>query len=218
MADIGPNSDRAIWELRGFRALVGELTNFVWQSDITGEPVGDSSGWEKFTGQTRDQITSGGWAEAVHPEDRAHVLEVALSAIVGQVPWQVEGRLRRHDGVWRHMVAYGVPVRCDGGVVHGWIGSCQDVTERKEAENSLARLNQDLEARVVKRTLALTEEIRRREDAQRALLLSQERYTLVENPMRDGIWDLDLISRKNLSLAILESGARLCRERILRHV
>jgi len=49
----------------------------------------------------------------------------------------------------------------------------RDVTERKLAEAALARLNADLERRVADRTRALEAEIRRREDAQAALIQAQ---------------------------------------------
>jgi len=49
----------------------------------------------------------------------------------------------------------------------------RDVTERKQAEAALALANSELEQRVADRTRALEAEIRRREDAQDALIQSQ---------------------------------------------
>ncbi len=49
----------------------------------------------------------------------------------------------------------------------------RDVTERKRTEALLARSNVELEQRVAERTKALEEEIRRREEAQAALIQAQ---------------------------------------------
>lgn len=49
----------------------------------------------------------------------------------------------------------------------------RDITERKQAEDMLARSNAELEARVEQRTKALEEEIQRREEAQAALIQAQ---------------------------------------------
>ncbi len=49
----------------------------------------------------------------------------------------------------------------------------RDVTERKRFETELARANSELEARVADRTRELQQEIRRREEAQTALIQAQ---------------------------------------------
>ncbi len=49
----------------------------------------------------------------------------------------------------------------------------RDVTERKRIETELARINSELEMRVAERTRELQSEIRRREEAQAALIQSQ---------------------------------------------
>ena len=53
-------------------------------------------------------------------------------------------RLRRHDGEYRWMLDNGVPrVGADGAAV-GYVGSCVDIHERKELEESLAERTQQL--------------------------------------------------------------------------
>ncbi|MGI9403404.1 MAG: PAS domain S-box protein, partial [Hyphomicrobium sp.] len=54
-----------------------------------------------------------------------------------------------------------------------YMAMVRDVSERKQAEDMLARTNADLEARVEQRTKALEEEIQRREKAQAALIQAQ---------------------------------------------
>jgi hypothetical protein len=48
--------------------------------------------------------------------------------------FQVEHRLRRRDGVYRHMLVRGVPIRDAAGNIREWIGTHNDITDRKAAE------------------------------------------------------------------------------------
>ena len=79
-----------------------------------------------------------GWLDAVHPDDR-EATPTAWAARSWQTgsTYTIEHRLRRADGVWRHMAATAVPILDDDGSVREWVGSHADITERKEAELEL---------------------------------------------------------------------------------
>jgi signal transduction histidine kinase len=47
--------------------------------------------------------------------------------------YEIEYRVRRHDGEYRHFVVRGVPVTEEDGSVREWVGACTDITERKAA-------------------------------------------------------------------------------------
>ena len=51
--------------------------------------------------------------------------------------YEVEYRLRRHDGVYRYFMARGVPVFKEDGSIREWVGTCIDITERRKAEQTL---------------------------------------------------------------------------------
>jgi signal transduction histidine kinase len=53
----------------------------------------------------------------------------------------MEYRLRRHDGVYRWIVDYGVPRFDSSGAFCGYIGSCIDITDRRSTEESLQELS-----------------------------------------------------------------------------
>jgi PAS domain S-box-containing protein len=63
--------------------------------------------------------------------------------------------------------------KLDAGDERIYLAVVRDVTERKQAEALLARSNAELEERVMQRTTALQEEIRRREETQAALIQAQ---------------------------------------------
>jgi signal transduction histidine kinase len=58
--------------------------------------------------------------------------------------FQMEYRLRRHDGQYRWLSAIGVPRFNPDHSFAGYIGSCTDVTEHKLAEESLADMGRKL--------------------------------------------------------------------------
>lgn len=75
---------------------------------------------------------------SVHPEDLDKV-EAYGAALTEQQPFRVDYRLRRRDGAWRWMLDTGQPHSASGGSFLFYVGSCIDITERKEAEDARIR-------------------------------------------------------------------------------
>ena len=122
-----------------FRSLALASSHLVWTISADGRALEEnpSPSWRLFTGQTSDEVKGLGWLEALHPDDRARVREIWERAVESKTIYDAEYRLRRRDGEYCWMLAKGVPMRdFDGGVL-GWIGTCTDITERKEAEAAL---------------------------------------------------------------------------------
>jgi PAS domain S-box-containing protein len=74
------------------------------------------------------------------------------SSFEQRLPFRLEYRLRRYDGQDRWLLAQGLPRFTPDGSFLGYIGSCIDITYRREAEDELRRLNDTLEERVAERT------------------------------------------------------------------
>jgi PAS domain S-box-containing protein len=96
--------------------------------------------WLEFTGRTLQQELGNGWRENVHPDDRQHCLDTSLRAFLKQEKFNMEYRLRRHDGEYRWLLDEGSPRGNSQGQFIGYIGHCLDITERKEAEKKNAKL------------------------------------------------------------------------------
>ena len=129
-----------------FRTLTESSAAIIWTASPQGEFTAEQKQWMAFTGQSAEATKGGGWLEAVHPEDRARTEAAWSRALAGGGAYQVEHRLRRADGEWRHMAVHGVAVRDDDGQIREWVGSHTDITERRLAEEALAAARDAAEA------------------------------------------------------------------------
>ena len=93
-----------------------------------------NKGWLEFTGRSPAQEFGNGWAEGVHPEDLDHCLQVFGTAFDAREPFRMEYRLRRKDGEYRWVLDSGTPRFDASGAFIGYIGSCLDIGDRKQAE------------------------------------------------------------------------------------
>src|SRR3954468_11802415 len=57
-------------------------------------------------------------------------------------PYDVEYRVRRHDGTYGWFKTRGVPIRDNNGNIVKWCGSCTDITDGKRAEEALRESEQ----------------------------------------------------------------------------
>jgi PAS domain S-box-containing protein len=120
-----------------FRDLADQAPVLIWMSGTDAGATYFNRGWERFTGRPASQDLSLGWVELVHPADREHTLRAYHAAFARREPFSVEYRLRRHDGEYRWMTGNGSPwCRADGGFA-GFVGSCHDVTDARQARELL---------------------------------------------------------------------------------
>lgn len=116
-----------------YRILVEACSVMIWRAgtDATWSYVNET--WRAYTGRTQEQEAGDGWAECVHPEDLDRCRTQYLESFAARRAFEMEYRLRRHDGVYRWIFDRGVPFHANGEFA-GYIGSCVDVHERKETE------------------------------------------------------------------------------------
>jgi diguanylate cyclase (GGDEF)-like protein/PAS domain S-box-containing protein len=120
-----------------FRLIADSVPVMMWLTDPNGEATYHSRLWLEVTGQTETESLGAGWSRAIHPEDRASVLELFRTKTAQRVPVQLEYRLRRADGSWAWVIDTGAPRLAPDGGLLGYAGSILDVTERRLAESAL---------------------------------------------------------------------------------
>ncbi|HWB85303.1 MAG TPA: ATP-binding protein [Bryobacteraceae bacterium] len=112
----------------------------IWISGSDQRATFFNRGWLDFTGRRLDQELGFGWAESVHPGQRADCLTGYSSAFEDRRLWEAECQLRRATGQYRWMLFRGAPRFSAERVFDGYIISAADITELKTAqEASLAR-------------------------------------------------------------------------------
>ena len=149
----------------------------IWRADLEKKCNYFNKVWLDYAGRTMAQEYGDGWAEGVHPDDFDRCLRIYVSSFDQRVPFEMEYRLRRHDGVYRWIFDRGVPYTDDHGEFLGYIGSCVDVTERIEAEERDRALvaEKDAHAATAKRRAELEEMNERVRASEKALRLREHR-------------------------------------------
>lgn len=127
-----------------FRTMADSAPVLIWVADTDGLCSYVNRAWLDFTGRTQQQEPSGGWLEAIHPEDAGRFSEALLSP--DHPPFRMELRMRRADGAYRWLLTTGVPRVASGDLFTGYIGSCIDITDRLQAETELKRAKEAAEA------------------------------------------------------------------------
>ena len=117
------------------------------------------------------------WRDAIHPDDRARTEQAVQEAARDGGEINVEYRTIRPDGGERWLLSRGRPFHDASGQVKRYVGIVMDITDRKQLEENLQRLNRELENRVAERTAQLSAEVaerRSREAELRNLWLAVE--------------------------------------------
>ena len=121
-----------------YRSLVEATSAIVWTLPASGlADKSEQPSWTAFTGQSTDQIAGWDWLDAIHPDDRSHTVQLWSAAVAARSFYQIEYRVRRHDGEYRNMLTRGVPILAGDGEIREWFGTCIDITDLKRVEDAL---------------------------------------------------------------------------------
>lgn len=119
-------------------ARLETLTNaseaLLWTSGTDGMCDWVNQRWLDFTGQPRDEVVGSGWTTHVHPDDLPDVVRAYEDAREARVPYSSEFRLRNAAGEYRWLLEQSYPRYDADNRFIGYICSCVDVTDFKQAE------------------------------------------------------------------------------------
>ncbi|HTV24452.1 MAG TPA: PAS domain-containing protein, partial [Polyangiaceae bacterium] len=174
---------------RHFRALAESLPQFVWTCEGSGPCDYLSPQWVAYTGIPEKEQLGSAWLNQIHPDDRAYTITSWNSAAVEGGIFDVEFRIRRHDGVYRWFKTRATPLRNDKGRVVKWFGSNTDIQDLRDARDVLQQLNLSLERRVEERT----QEVR---SGHRALEAVTRQLAAAQRLNKVGSWELDVATRE----------------------
>ncbi len=137
-----------ITELKRAHRAVAESVSFYEQTlesipgmTFTNKPDGScdyiSRQWVEFTGVSAEAQLGDGWVSVLHPDDRERAFHAWRTAISGHGAYDLEYRVRRHDGVYEWFKVRGRAIRDGTGEIARWLGTAVNVNGLKETEAAL---------------------------------------------------------------------------------
>jgi PAS domain S-box-containing protein len=172
---------------RHFRALAESLPQLVWTCEGSGPCDYLSPQWVQYTGVPENEQLGSAWLNQIHPDDQADTIATWNRAATEGGVFDMEFRIRRHDGVYRWFKTRAEPLLNEKGRIIKWFGCNTDIQDQRDARDKLQQLNQTLERRVEERT----EEVRA---AHRALQAVTQQLVAAQRLSRVGSWELDVPS------------------------
>jgi two-component system CheB/CheR fusion protein len=132
-----------------FKTMADSAPVLIWMSDANGKAVFFNKAWLEFTGNSLEQQLGDAWLESIHPEDRDLCDETLCNVSNESQPIEIQFRIRGIAAQYYWMLGRQVPRFNNDGEIIGYIGSCIDITEIKNAKEQLYRANYQLEKNTI---------------------------------------------------------------------
>lgn len=129
---MGPNHSIPPDDISG--VITHYTPGMIWLSGLNKTFYYFNDSWLQFTGRTLEQEMNDGWMDGIHPDDLQNCTGIYGAAFDLFEEFQLEYRLRRHDGQYRWILNKGVPYYQPDGSFAGYIGNCMDIDDLLESE------------------------------------------------------------------------------------
>ena len=130
MASANTTSKQAI----DIRLVIDTIPALVWCNLSDGSNEFLNKRWHEYTGLSAEESYGSGWQTAIHPDDKAKLIETWQRMLISGEAGEAEARLRRHDGVYRWFLMRVEPLRDEAGTIVSWYGTATDIEDLKRAE------------------------------------------------------------------------------------
>ena len=205
-----------------FRTLANSMSQLSWMTDADGYIFWYNERWFEYTGTTLEEMQGWGWQSVHHPAAVERVTKKFKRHIALGKEWEDTFLLKAKTGEYRWFLSRAVPIRNADGEITRWFGTNTDVDDVRRAEEILQRSREELETRVIERTLELAKandalmkehEQRLRVERDRIRLLNQL-VTTQEDERRRIARDLhDELGQQVTALRLkLENAKEICNE------
>ena len=124
------------------RFILNSLPVLVWTATPEGQRDYFNPRWLTFTGKELAAETGQQWLDSLHPDDRERARDRWQQSVAAGTPYQIEYRLRRHDGQYRWVLSRALPQRTDDGSIRMWVGGVTDIHDQKMMVQELLETNE----------------------------------------------------------------------------
>jgi PAS domain S-box-containing protein len=135
-----------------YRQTLESIPGMVFTTRPDGYCDYQSRQWVEFTGIPMSEHLGNGWTRLLHPQDRPQAFAAWQAALAGKAPYDLEYRVRRHDGVYEWFRVIARPIRDAQQQIVRWFGVTMNIEKLKQAEEQLKTANENLEQQVAERT------------------------------------------------------------------
>jgi PAS domain S-box-containing protein len=127
-----------------FRLVADTAPVMIWMAGPDRLCSYVNQAWLEFTGRPIEAELGRGWIDRIYREDLEHFSNIYSRSFDRRESFRMENRFLRYDGQYRWVFGLGVPRFNPDGSFAGYIGSCLDVTEQKQAEEALSTVSRRL--------------------------------------------------------------------------
>jgi PAS domain S-box-containing protein len=131
-----------------FRLLSTSSPIGIFQTNLQGDCLYTNPKWQEIAGLSLEQSQGDGWARAIHPEDRETVFTEWQKCVAEGREFSLEFRFLTPQGKVHWVNAHATALRSDTGKIIGYVGTDEDITNRKQAEEEIHSLRISLESAV----------------------------------------------------------------------
>ena len=122
---------------RDLAAIINTIPTAAWTTRPDGYCDFINQVWLDYAGMAAETAQGWGWTEAIHPDDRKKLVDDWQSCLASGTPVDTEARIRRFDSSYRSFLIRANPLRDESGTIRKWYGTCIDIEDRKQGEETL---------------------------------------------------------------------------------
>jgi PAS domain S-box-containing protein len=181
-------------------AIIHTAPDIIFSRKADGSRDYISDRFYDFTGASPGSANGFGWLDYVHPDDKQKAMADWMRCVETGTNYEAEYRLQSKDATYRWFRSRAVPIRDQDGEILRWYGTCSDIQDSKQLEQSIRHNAAELEKMVDRRTDEL-----RRLSIRLMTMQDQERRRLARD-LHDGLGQELAVAKIVLDKMILQKS------------
>lgn len=120
-----------------YLTFFADFPSMIWKTNTAKKVDYYNKTWLEFTGNDLETELKTDWVEKMHISEVSVFLTALLNGYRNKEPFQIEHRLKHHTGEYRWVLNAARPHYNMEGQFSGFVGSCYDITQRRQAHEML---------------------------------------------------------------------------------